>query len=189
MATEVKGDLLEFKATVIAHQCNCVTTKAKHLSEAVFQRFPHADIYSCRDDGPRNKPGTVVLKGDGKTEQYVANLLGQYYPGKSKYDNDSPEKRQGWFKKCMETLSTLPLLQDPTHSIAFPYTIGCGAAGGDWEVYEAMIQDLSTKIPAKVWIVKLPPAPPRKRKRDEPSAPTKPLQPEPEDLGNLARFF
>ena len=103
MATEVKGDLLEFKATVIAHQCNCVTTKAKHLSEAVFQRFPHADIYSCRDDGPRNKPGTVVLKGDGKTEQYVANLLGQYYPGKSKYDNDSPEKRQGWFKKCMDT--------------------------------------------------------------------------------------
>jgi len=150
MATEIKGDLRLHSAEYLCHQCNCITVKAAHLSKSMFAHFPHADIYSDRKDGHRDDPGTVTVCGDGKEERYVANLLGQYYPGKSKYTNDSPEKRLLWFSDCLEALETLD-----GKSFAFPSRIGCGAAGGDWKKYKWLIDDFANRIEGDVYIVEL----------------------------------
>jgi hypothetical protein len=32
-------------------------------------------------------------------------------------------------------------------SLAFPYGIGCGLAGGDWKVYETMLRDWAAAHP------------------------------------------
>jgi len=39
--------------------------------------------------------------------------------------------------------------------VAFPFKIGCGAAGGDWTVYRAMIKAFAEKTGVKVRIYKL----------------------------------
>lgn len=142
--TEIKGDLLESKSQYIVHQSNCVTKRAKHLALSVFKKFPYADIYKPRAEGKyKDKPGSIIIKGNGADQRYVLAILGQFYPGKSKYGNDSPNMRLMWFKQGLKKIEKIEGLT----SIAFPARIGCGAAGGDWKLYKKSIMDLAKKLP------------------------------------------
>lgn len=104
----------------------------------------------------RDVPGKLIVCGRGAEEgkRFVVNLLGQYYPGKSKYDNDSPEKRLGWFKDGLKALNQLCWMDDVLASVAFPYGIGCDAAGGDWEKYRKEIDFFSSVVKTQVFIIK-----------------------------------
>lgn len=168
----VTGDLLDAPEQYLCHQCNCVTRRGKHLSHAVFQRFPHADIYRRRAQGQRDQPGTIVVAGDGAAGgRRVINLLAQLYPGKFFqvrsfvwiraayfYLNQAPHaspmtRRAGWFASCSQRVRELPDLQ----SVAFPYGIGCGAAGGDWPLYLKMLTDFARLVPeTRVVVYRLP---------------------------------
>ena len=43
--------------------------------------------------------------------------------------------RQGWFQECLDAIGKLNL-----KSVAFPYEIGSGLAGGKWACYDNMLQ-------------------------------------------------
>jgi hypothetical protein len=131
----VEGSLLDSDTKYIVHQCNCVTNRAAHLSAAVFQRFPWADIYSPRAglDVPRpdEQTGMIAIRGDGDQERLVVAILGQYYPGSPRFPNsnrDGYRARQGYFLSGLRCLLDI----DGLDSVSFPWGIGCGAAGGDW---------------------------------------------------------
>jgi len=157
-ATVVTGDLLESDAKYIVHQCNCVTWNAAHLAKTVFRRFPYADIYNPRRGTERHdEPGTIIIRGDGEAERLVIAVLGQYYPGSPRYPNsakDGSQARQRYFQSGLDKIAELPDL----HSVAFPWGIGCGAAGGDWPTYHQMIDKLAAAVQgrATVTIVQLP---------------------------------
>lgn len=158
MITIVQGDLLEATEKYIAHQCNSVTTTGSNLARSVFLRFPYADIYRERvygqDPKPEQLPGNIVVRGNGMDQRFVINMIGQYYPGRAKYSSSS---RDGWnarltaFKECLRKILEIPELE----SIAFPFMIGCGAAGGDWSQYQPILQEFSQQTPAKVVLYKL----------------------------------
>ncbi len=136
MITTITGDLFDSKEQYICHQTNCVTTKAAHLAYHMFKRFPYADIYTNRIK--HDKPGTIIIRGDGDKQRLVINILGQYYPGKPQEMNakiDSPKIREQYFYNCLVAISKIPDLK----SIAFPDHIGCGLADGNWEHYLEMI--------------------------------------------------
>jgi len=141
---EIKGDLLESKAQYIVHQSNCVTAHAKHLALSIFRKFPHADIYSPRKEGKYcDKPGEIIIRGNGDDQRYVIAILGQFYPGKSRYGNDTPNMRLMWFKRGLSKIEKIEGLT----SVAFPARIGCGAAGGDWKKYRNAILGLAKRLP------------------------------------------
>ena len=141
----VTGDLLDFSIdNYIVHQCNCVTTTPKGLSQSIFAKFPDADIYS---DGTIRKMGDIIIRG------HVINLLGQYYPSKAKYPNDNELLRIKAFKNGLNKIAKQITL---TCNIAFPYKIGCGLAGGKWPVYEEMIKEFANNNKhLTIYIVKL----------------------------------
>lgn len=146
----VSGDLLAAEEQYICHQCNCVTTHGKYLSASLFERFPYADIYSNRTS--HGEPGNIIIRGD-PDRRWVIALLAQYYPGRSRYASDTAELREGWFRECLIKVSQLPGLR----SLAFPYGIGCGAAGGNWHHYYEMISLLARKRPdIQIRIYRLP---------------------------------
>lgn len=132
----VRGNLLKAEEQYIAHQTNCVTNRSAHLSKSVFDRFPHADIYTNRKK--HSKPGTIVVRGDGEDERFVINMLGQTYPGKPRYvdGRDGYLARERFFCLCLQKIAEIPDLK----SVAFPYGIGCGAAGGDWPTYRSLLR-------------------------------------------------
>lgn len=51
--------------------------------------------------------------------------------GQPKYPNDNVSKRLEYFENGLEKIKSIKNLQ----SLAFPYKIGCGLAGGSWEDY------------------------------------------------------
>lgn len=128
----VTGSLIEAKEKYICHQTNCVTKRAAHLAKTVFQAFPYSDIYTDRE--APDKPGSIIIRGDGKDQRYVINMLGQYFPGSSKYTDselDGTSIREKYFHRCLSEISKIPTLE----SVAFPFKIGCGAANGVWSHY------------------------------------------------------
>lgn len=139
----VDGSIFDSKEKYLCHQTNCVTTRAAHLSKTVFEYYPYADIYTKRQEP--DKPGTIVVKGDGDSHRFIVNMLGQYYPGSPRYPDgkgDGTLAREEYFHKCLIALSKIPNLE----SVAFPYRIGCGAAGGNWEKYQTMISNFSAYV-------------------------------------------
>jgi len=140
----IEGNLLESNAEIICHQCNCLTKKALGLAKAIFDKYPYADAYTTKQ---KRVVGTVLLCGDGKEQRYVANMYGQYYPGKRGYGK---KKRLEWFRSCLYTLKEIN-----GKSYAFPYGIGCGLAGGDWKEYKSAIDKFARDIKGEVYIIKL----------------------------------
>jgi O-acetyl-ADP-ribose deacetylase (regulator of RNase III) len=136
----VRGDLLLATEKYIAHQCNCLTQGAAGVAKAIFDKFPYADTYSNRVEP--DVMGTIKILGNGQDQRYVINMFAQYYPGRSDYSSPSPKtvsaeiddtasERRHNFYRCLLRIIKIENLE----SIAFPWKIGCGIAGGDWEYY------------------------------------------------------
>src|SRR5277367_4259484 len=98
----VDGSIFDSKEKYLCHQTNCVTNRAAHLAKTVFETYPYADIYTGRQDP--DKPGTIIVKGDGSSHRFIVNMLGQYYPGSPKSQRfmiDGPLIREEYFHKCL----------------------------------------------------------------------------------------
>ena len=128
-------NILNANEQYIVHQCNCVTKKSKGLSKQIFDKYPQSNIYHKRQ-GP-DEPGTIIVK------ERIINILGQFYPGRSKGIYDTKEKRLIWFQ---EALDKIALIND-IHSIAIPYRIGCGLAGGNWKEYLDKLKNFAENHP------------------------------------------
>jgi hypothetical protein len=129
------------------------------MAAAMFEKFPHADVYSRRKKSLTvDKPGTIVVCGDGEKERLVINMMAQYYPGKAKFPNselDGLVARKRYFYNCLKQIAEIPDLS----SIALPYGIGCGAAGGNWGEYLVILEKFAKFVRdrATVTLVRLPP--------------------------------
>jgi hypothetical protein len=139
----IDGDIFDAKEKYLLHQTNCITKRAAHLSKTVFENYPYADIYAGRTTP--DKPGTIIIRGNGLDERYVVNMLGQYYPGHPKYpdsDLDGTIAREKYFYQCLLRVANIPDLI----SVAIPHRIGCGAGGGNWEVYLGTIKNFEKYV-------------------------------------------
>ena len=138
----VNGDILDSEAQCIAHQCNCLTRTSSGVARQIFSRFPNSDIYSGRE--APNEPGHIVIKRDGG--KIIINMLSQFEPGGPGGEMDSEDDRRRYFESCLDEI---PMIEGLS-SVAFPFRIGCGLAGGDWEgVYEPMLNDFAKRMKAR----------------------------------------
>ena len=65
--------------------------------------------------------------------------------------SQTKENRLQWFKECLDEIEKIEDLE----SVAFPYKIGCGYGGGDWNDYLKLIEQFSEKSLVKVVIYQL----------------------------------
>lgn len=145
------GDLLTAKEEYVVHQCNCVTIRPAGLAAAITSKFPYAAPYANRRPDPSHrsrclpadmaKPGTIqVWRSPSPETPHFIGLYAQEGPGNSSGE-DSRSAREGWFRQCLELVAEV----DGLKSIALPWQIGCGLAGGDWEVYQKIIKEWAEK--------------------------------------------
>lgn len=163
----INGSIFDSKELFIVHQCNIVSTKPTSLAKAIFELYPYANIYATRADNKyRDVPGAISVAGNGYDKRFIINLFGQLYPGIPLYPNsgkDSFEMRLQYFKSGLSLISQLPLVQDSSNKlydnfiagIAFPFGIGCSAAGGNWNIYLQALKNFSEEINIPVVIYKL----------------------------------
>lgn len=153
----VEGNLLDSSETVMCQQCNCVTMIPHGLSEQISKKYQWANIYSSRKMKTRNCtsepsiPGTIQVTTSPTESRKVIHMFGQVLPGKpnsfTRYYKhiilkDDPDDRVNYFKMCIKELDTLKL----NCQVAMPYKIGCGLAGGNWEIYKKILEECETNI-------------------------------------------
>jgi O-acetyl-ADP-ribose deacetylase (regulator of RNase III) len=141
----IEGSLLDSDCQYIAHQCNCYSRHGAGLASALFKAFPWADVYAKRSESRNDVSlfGSITIHGDPKRNQrYVINIYGQLKPGKPSRGSDSPESRLEAFDKALGQIAESPELK----SIGFPYGIGCGLAGGDWNKYESFLEGFAERV-------------------------------------------
>jgi len=141
----VDGSLLDSDCQHIAHQCNCYSRRGAGLASAIFKAFPWADVYSNRSERGDDASlfGSIAVHGDPKRGQrYVINIYGQLNPGKPSRGRNSDASRLEAFGKALDLIAELPELK----SIGFPYGIGCGLAGGDWNKYERLLEGFAERV-------------------------------------------
>jgi O-acetyl-ADP-ribose deacetylase (regulator of RNase III) len=147
------GDLLTAKEEYIIHQCNCTSSTAAGLAQAITTKFPYAAPYTHRRPNPAHrsrclpedasKPGTIqVWRSPSADSPHFIGLYAQQGPGKP-YGVDSRSAREEWFRYCLGLIEKISEVK----SVAFPWQIGCGLAGGDWRVYEGMIWEWAENHP------------------------------------------
>jgi O-acetyl-ADP-ribose deacetylase (regulator of RNase III) len=141
----ITGSLLDSRCRYIAHQCNCYSVRSAGLATAVFKAFSWADVYSDRrrrgDDSALF--GSFTVHGNPQLNQrYVINIYGQLNPEKPSPGRDSAAARLAAFESALVQIAKLPVLD----SIGFPYGIGCGLAGGDWNEYRKLLGRFAEEV-------------------------------------------
>jgi len=146
--SRVDGDILTGNYNVIVHIANAVSTIPKGFSSVLFATFPHADIYSRRNEADpplRDQTGTFIACGDGREERFVVHIIASKYPGPPKWTNDALEKRKEWFVMALNDLGRYPLFQYPDTTVAFP----AGLAD-----FEPIIEEWAKRMLCQVVIVR-----------------------------------
>lgn len=150
----VHGDLLKTKADVIVHQCNCQGVMGAGVARQIKEQFPntywtykrHCEPYKGRT---HELLGTCLYTME---EPFViCNAFGQDF-----YYRNTCQTRYDMLKKCFYDIA------DKYHgkTVALPWKIGCGLAGGDWSIIVDMIYNiLAVEGECKVILVEWPNAP------------------------------
>ncbi|MDR2964192.1 MAG: macro domain-containing protein [Treponema sp.] len=142
MVKNTKGDLLKWVGVsqVIAHQTNCLGIMGGGVAAQIKSRYP--EVYAeykkfCTANKSLLGQCQLVELNSGKG--FIANLFGQQGVGPGRAtDYDGLQKALGNLANQMR--------EKGLTSVAFPYKLGCGLAGGDWKVVEPMITKLFSEF-------------------------------------------
>lgn len=139
MIKYIDGDLLETDVDVIIHQTNCYGVMGAGLALQIKKKYPDvfAEYYHiCKSNEPKSLIGEclIIETDDGK---YVANVFGEekFWPKNVRHtDYDALEKSLNFLKLWMKT--------NDKKTCACPYLLGCGLAGGSWDVVLEILRNI-----------------------------------------------
>lgn len=147
------GDLLKSDCTTILHQANCFSTMGAGIAKNIAEIYPEAaavDRYS--DYSPEYKFGkfTYAVTESGIT---IVNLYGQYKFGKGLQTNY--EKLNSALNFFLFTAKSGYGNNVNLSKIGVPYGMGCGLAGGDWNIVEKILRKASENHMVDIYVYKL----------------------------------
>lgn len=149
MVKIIEGNLLEADVDIICHQVNCKGVMGAGLAKQIKTLYPevYTEYYNlCKENNPEKLLG-VCQQVSCHNGRYVANLFGQLGYGKNKIQTD--------YKALEQALSIVAQRAiQYEESVGIPYLLGCGLAGGDWNIVYEIINRLF-KDYDKVTIYKL----------------------------------
>jgi O-acetyl-ADP-ribose deacetylase (regulator of RNase III) len=129
----INQDILDVSEGIICHQVNTLGLMGAGLALRIRTKWPK--VYNeYMASVPKLGHGQLIKVNN---DLYVANLAAQdsiSYTGKivTKY---------GSFQHCLQRLYNVLLKKNLLElPVLFPYKIGCGLAGGDWNVVEKIIE-------------------------------------------------
>ncbi len=147
----IKGNIFDSGADAILHQVNCQGVMGAGLAKQIKEKFP--EVYAqykaaCNEDKrwrrqwgwPKsNLLGNILVSSkdwgavDSVDKQVIVNLFSQ-----DRYGCDGHcYTEYDALRRCLERVNERFIGK----TVAIPYGMGCGLAGGDWNVVSEIIQD------------------------------------------------
>lgn len=132
MITFVNGDLLNTSHKYICHQVNCKGVMGSGVAKQVRDKWPEVyDKYKHKCEISNNLLGTILSVQISPT-QTVINMFAQNDYGRN--------RRYTSYDAFWVCLGEILKITKPGDTIAFPFGIGCGLGGANWEVICKMIE-------------------------------------------------
>lgn len=150
MVTYRDGDLLESKCEVICHQTNCKGVMGSGIARTIRVFYPEAyEALRRRYEQGEAKLGVIDLVPTllGGFMRCVVNCYGEYdYLPRGVVHTDYEA-----LQKCFNAIAAE--FEGSGYTIGFPYKIGCGLAGGDWDIVSKMIENTfeGDKWKVEIW--------------------------------------
>ncbi len=142
MIKVISKDLFETDAKFVLHQVNCQGVMGAGIAKVVRSDIRGADYVDYQHICSFYKDkalGHVQIVPSKSTYRYYVNCFAQ-----DKYGRDRRYTDYEAFRKCLQTFKMFANVSR-LDKIAIPYGIGCGLAGGDWNVvYKIICEELGT---------------------------------------------
>lgn len=157
MVSYKNGDLLSSDCNVICHQVNFKGVMNAGIAKTIRKKYPEVyNVFIVSLSEKKNKLGDIDVVYIQQDHRFVINLYAQfnYRPvGAVHTDYDA-------FRSCLKEIKTEINDYNSAHGqfgesgfkIGFPDHIGCGLAGGEWEIVKAIIED---EFSADEWNVEI----------------------------------
>ena len=127
------GSIFDSKADILCHQVNCQGAFGYGIAGQVKKLFPEVEKTYKRITKQ------WIEKENGDTSRLLGRVSAQPVEKDGRWflmvytDYDALEKAMGEIRSFLEA-------RGKNETVAFPYKIGCGSAGGDWNVVEDIIK-------------------------------------------------
>lgn len=147
---EITGDLLETTADIICHQVNCKGVMGAGLAKQIKLRYPKV-FENYKKLCAKYDYGSILLGvvDFEEVDKYiVANCFGQWGYGTKVKQTDYDA-----LERCFKSVADFAIREE-LKTIAIPYGIGCGLAGGDWNTVFGIITKTFANTDLEVKIVK-----------------------------------
>lgn len=148
------GDLFEQNdVNIIVHQCNCFHTMGGGIARLIKEKYyPEAYEADLKTEyGSKDKLGTYSMYVHEKDHMIIINLYSQFNYGCDNNQTDYEAMRKG-FQNLREEFCNSGISETV---IGIPHGIGCGLAGGDWNIVENIIKEVFDDVEDKIVICKL----------------------------------
>ena len=157
MVREEVGNLVTGKYPVFCHQVNCKGVMGAGIAKQIRNNYP--EVYReykflCSNGVASLGMIQPVLTSDGRI---CINMFSQF-----SYGRDGQHTNYDAFKKCLDeirnwakTAAVSFKTQGKDFVIALPKFIGCGLAGGNWNVILSIIEDFAVGFPYDIVLVRL----------------------------------
>jgi len=152
MVINIKCDLLKCEVDAIGHCANCFCTMGGGIAFQLKNKMPEtyeSDLKTIA--GNKNKLGTFSLAEIKKFKEnssikYVYNLYGQYYYGSN--------ERNLNYEAIYTAIDSMKkdCIEKNIKKVGFPKYMGCGLAGGNWQIVSTMINTIYDKTPITTYI-------------------------------------
>lgn len=141
----INGNLLDCTENIIVHQTNCQGVMGSGLAKQIKAKYKevfNGYYHYCKTNEPTKILGSALIceANDGK---YIANVFGQLGYGEGLQTDYAALENA--LKEVYE------FAKEKNLSVAFPYKLSCGLAGGDWTKVEEMLNTIFTDVEAKIY--------------------------------------
>jgi O-acetyl-ADP-ribose deacetylase (regulator of RNase III) len=144
----INQNILDVENGILFHQVNCQGVMGGGLAGQMREKWPHVfteykdfvrimkkfymDLYGCYDSSfLLGKFSMSVIK---EQQLYIVNVFGQDFFG--------TQTRQTRYDAVIKALGNFPkaFCGKGDEKMFFPYGMGCGLGGGDWEIVSKIIE-------------------------------------------------
>lgn len=133
----VEGNILNATEDIIGHQVNCQGVMGAGLAKQIKAKY--SDVYkeysmycdSHKRDRQQLMGQCYIIETDDN--KYIANLFGQLDYGRN-------ERQTNYVALELALKKLKDIAYEHNKSVALPYGIGCGLAGGNWSIAYGLIQ-------------------------------------------------
>jgi O-acetyl-ADP-ribose deacetylase (regulator of RNase III) len=164
MVTFYNGNILDSGADIICHQVNCQGAMNSGVAKAIRQKWPKVYTeYKAKCDyeeatvndlyGQYENPidWSECLLGDIQVvlveeNKAVINMFAQQYYG---YD----KKRYTSYDAFWNCINLIKQSVPTDKKIGFPYNIGCGLGGANWNVILTMIDTVLADYTVEIYVL------------------------------------